>query len=106
MAELCKVGAVQRLLVALSRAGRLRRFDELDERKLSHRADVRSNDPHVLALAVASGARTLVTSDGDLTTDFRNPKIIHGPRGSVYQHPAKHGHLLRHTPKSCGVKRK
>jgi hypothetical protein len=60
-----------------------------------------SNDTHVVALAMASGARTLCTHDKALQRDFRNPTLVASPRGSVYQRP-EHGRLLRHTPTSCG----
>ena len=43
-----------------------------------------SNDPHVLALAQASGARLLYSDDGDLQQDFKNGKLIKNPRGTVY----------------------
>lgn len=45
---------------------------------------LRSNDEHVLALALVSGARLLVAHDRRLRRDFRNPSIISGPRGNVY----------------------
>lgn len=44
----------------------------------------RSNDAHVLALAIVSGARLLFTNDEDLQADFKNPRIISGVRGRVY----------------------
>ncbi len=45
---------------------------------------IRSDDPHVLALARFSGARLLYTHDGHLIEDFKNKTIIDGPRGKVY----------------------
>jgi hypothetical protein len=56
----------------------------------------RSNDPHVLKLAIASGARVLATSYRALMADFKNPKIIKKARGRIYS-----GHTS-----SCGVKAK
>lgn len=44
----------------------------------------KSDDPHVLALALVSGARLLYSNDPDLIEDFKNPKIISDPRGKVY----------------------
>ena len=44
----------------------------------------KSDDEHVLALAVASGARLLFTNDSLLMDDFRNPDIVPGPRGRIY----------------------
>ena len=44
----------------------------------------KSNDPHVLALALVSGARLLYTNDAALIDDFGNPEIVAKPRGKVY----------------------
>ena len=43
-----------------------------------------SNDPHVLALALVSGARLLYTNDTALIEDFGNREIVARPRGKVY----------------------
>ena len=43
-----------------------------------------SNDEHVLALAIASGARLLYTNDDLLMDDFRNRNIVPGPMGRIY----------------------
>ena len=43
-----------------------------------------SNDEHVIALALVSGARLLYTNDQALIDDFGNREIIAGPRGKVY----------------------
>ncbi len=43
-----------------------------------------SDDEHVLALAIASGARLLYTNDNLLMDDFRNRSIIPGPPGKIY----------------------
>jgi len=106
--ELAKNKDVRRQLVTLERAGRLRSADaemlRQDEQRIRTMAACVSNDPHVIALAIVSGARTLATDDNDLAADFRNKAIIDSPRGSIYRDPAKHGHLLRHTS-SCGIGR-
>ncbi len=105
--ELLRLEKVRRFLVALDRAGRLRRVDAVELRRQEQALRVpgacASNDPHVLALAIVSGARTLVTFDNALTADFKNSRIINNPRGSVYRNPATHSRLLRHT-RSCGVR--
>ena len=44
----------------------------------------RSNDEHVLALALISGARLLFTNDAALIADFKNREIVANPRGKVY----------------------
>ena len=47
----------------------------LAEEKLKS-TDIKSDDPHVLALAHASGASILCTSDRNLQKDFCNVKIL------------------------------
>lgn len=102
--ELLRVGTVARYLRELQRAGRAILIpDEKvrpEEKRVTDTGICRSDDPHVIALARASGARTLCSRDGDLHHDFKNPNLISSPRGSVYQTP-QHAHLLRHTT-SCG----
>ena len=44
----------------------------------------KSDDLHVLALALASGARLLYTNDTALINDFGNREVVAGPRGKVY----------------------
>ena len=105
--ELARIASVRKLLVQLERAGRLRSVPperlEREHDRLRTEGRCESNDLHVLALAVTSGARTLATLDVKLSTDFTNPNIINQPRGRIYRVP-NHAHLLRHTPKSCGVR--
>lgn len=67
-----------------------------------------SDDPHVLALAIVSGARTLITSDKKLQQDFTDNTIISKPQGKIYS-SVKHAHLLKHSsrcPKKGDNKRK
>ena len=45
---------------------------------------IRSDDPHVIALAQVSGARLLYSNDGNLQRDFKNKSLIDDPRGKVY----------------------
>ena len=44
----------------------------------------KSNDLHVLALALVSGARLLYTNDTALIDDFGNRDIVARPRGKIY----------------------
>ena len=69
-----------------------------DERDLKARADVRSDDPHVLALARETGVRLLYTADRKLQRDFKDKNIIDRPRGKVYS-GAGNANLL--TPSAC-----
>jgi hypothetical protein len=104
--ELAQNTDVRRQLVQLDRAGRPRSADperlQREEQRLRAAAAGQSNDLHVLALAIASGARTLATDDNALAADFRNKRLIDHPRGSIYRDPEVHGRLLRHTS-SCGI---
>lgn len=102
-----KIQDVRFYLVELERAGRLRSsFQESalieTERLLRNSAVCVSNDRHVVALAIVSGARTIATNDLALTKDVKNKRILDGPRGRVYSDPTEHEHLLRHTS-SCGI---
>ena len=54
------------------------------EGKLERERQVTSNDVHVLALAVVSGARLLYSNDRKLTRDFRNVEILGDGRGRVF----------------------
>lgn len=61
------------------------------------RTRIRSDDPHVLALARASGARILYTADHRLMDDFKDKRFIDEPRGKVYTGAANAKSLAR-TP--------
>lgn len=105
--ELVLIAEARRLLVVLQRDGKLRGADparlQSEERRLHAAGHCQSNDRHILALAIITGARTLATSDKKLMRDFRNKLIIDNPRGHVYSRPDEHGHLLCHTTSSCGI---
>ena len=107
--ELQKLEVVRKILVQLDRAGRLRKMDpravDAESKALANRKLCRSNDLHVLALAIISGARTIATYDEALIQDCKNPEIVSNPRGRIYRHPAIHHRLLCHVS-SCGVKAK
>ena len=81
-------GRARARLADYVRAGRAKlipgsRFAD-DERNLKTRANLRSDDPHVLALARAAGVRLLYTADSDLISDFKDRRVIDHPRGKVY----------------------
>lgn len=97
----------RKYLAALYRAGRARLIPDsqvrTEEERLLRGRLCRSNDPHIIALALISGARTLCSGDRDLQSDFTNRHLICHPRGRVYKSAANHTHLLCHTP-SCSRK--
>ena len=47
-------------------------------------SQIKSNDHHVIALAVVSGARLLYSNDKDLQKDFGNIQLLGSPKGRVY----------------------
>ena len=69
-------------------AGRVRKLDdhlvEAKTAELKRRPEVRSNDPHVLAVALIGKARLLYANDPALETDFTNTELIASPSGRVY----------------------
>ena len=81
-------GRYKNKLVDYVRAGRAKLVPEsrfaADERSLEARADLRSDDPHVLALARTAGVRLLYTGDRNLILDFKDRNFIDRPRGKVY----------------------
>jgi hypothetical protein len=101
--ELCEVRAVRRWLVRLNQAGRAFGYPdeeiEPEQRRVERMKLCRSDDPHVIALARVSGARTLCSCNAHLYGDFKNKELIDKPRGVVYR-DASHEPLLRHTA-SC-----
>ena len=74
-----------------------------DEHALRDHPDLRSDDPHVLALARSTGVRLLYTADDALIADFKNKKFVDGPRGKVYSRAANAGLLTRVAcaPRAC-----
>ena len=70
-----------------------------------------SDDKHVLALALVSGARLLYSNDRRLKNDFLNAEIIQEPEGKIYttqdgkkhcgNYTAEHRELLQ-TEDLCG----
>jgi len=66
-------------LAGLVRAGRARLvpWEQVEPHEAGF-GNIRSDDPHVLALAHAAGVRLLYTRDYDLRGDFRDEKLIGG----------------------------
>lgn len=66
-----------------------------DEQSLQGNSAVKSDDYHILALARASNARILFTSDQDLVEDFKNKALIDKPRGKIYSGKQNEIELLK-----------
>ena len=76
------------LLEARRASGRVRqiggaRIRQYEEELVQSRS-LRSNDVHIVALALASGARLLYTDDARLQRDFADPSVIPGVVGRIY----------------------
>ena len=69
-------------------AGLVTHIDDIAVYRETARLEVqeacRSNDAHVVALALVGGARLLYTNDRKLQADFKDRKLIDGPAGKVY----------------------
>ena len=86
--ELGRSGDFVRWLKVALRSGRARSVTKAEtenqENELRRRELYTSNDVHVLALALVSGARLLYTNDTALIADFKNREVVANPRGKVY----------------------
>ncbi len=87
--EYAESGELIRAVAALDRAGRAQKVDDSavnqEEVAVSAAGLCRSNDAHITALARLGGARLLCSEDNELHADFTNRKLLHTPRGKVYQ---------------------
>ena len=71
--------AVMELLQRYEQGGQIKKVsprDLADADREIQRKSRQSNDPHILSLALASGARVLCSNDGDLRSDFKNRSIL------------------------------
>ena len=86
--ELSRDHRFVRWLGTATRIGRARMMtdEDVDARtnELRRRDVCASDDEHVLALALVSGARLIYTNDAALIADFKNREIVSNPRGKVY----------------------
>jgi hypothetical protein len=100
--EYLRLSSVWRFVVALDRAGKAKAISDREvdtlQASLEKSGSLRSDDPHIIALAKVSGARLLCSLDHDLHFDFLSKQLIDKPRGSVYQN-SSHALLLK---KYCG----
>ncbi len=61
---------------------------EVDPLEDSCNAKLRSDDPHIVALALSSGCRLLFTHDQLLIDDFTDVDIVPRPRGKIFKYAA------------------
>ena len=93
---------VKRMVKQLDQAGRAKAIPDavVDAKEKEVARQCISDDRHIIALALESGARLLCSLDQNLHTDFTNPELINHPRGHVYQN-ATHKHLIQRHCKKC-----
>ena len=88
--ELSRFQSMKRLFSEYRQAGRLKLFDkEKVKGEENEVRDLLSNDKHIIALAMVSGVKLLISGDKKLQGDFK--KIV---RGKIYKNKS-HKHLLR-----------
>ena len=64
---------------------------EAKESELNRTGTIRSDDPHIIALAIIAKVKVLISNDRRLHEDFKNRDLV---GGSVYQ-TKSHSRLLR-----------
>jgi|SRR6185295_363130 len=98
LVEEYRKAGVLRIVLELDRVGRAFSVDEEAVSRwavrLKKTGRCRSNDHHIIALALVAKVRLLVSLDRALHRDFTNPALVANPRGKVYQ-SRRHAHLLR-----------
>ena len=92
-------GGMSHLRDQMMRAGQLKLVSEGVQEKADELKDeIASNDKHIIALAIVSGVKVLVSyreGDRDLFVDFKNRSLV---RGKVYTRKS-HAHML--TKDTC-----
>jgi hypothetical protein len=87
-----------KILLRLDQSGAAKIYldKEIDQKTddLKQAGGYSSDDPHILALAIVTGARLVCSEDNAVCSDFKNKTLINNPRGSVYR-KASHAHLIR-----------
>lgn len=93
--ELNKITDMRKSFDRYKKAGRIKLVDkkkvEQKTKELKDSKVLKSDDPHIIALAQIANITLLVSSDKKLGEDFRNSKII--KKGSIYKNRA-HSKLL------------
>ena len=88
--ELNSYQSMKRRFNEYRKAGRLKLIDKEKVKEEENEVrDLLSNDKHIIALAMVSGVKLLISGDKKLQEDFK--KIV---RGKIYKNKS-HKHLLR-----------
>lgn len=92
-------GGMKELMRTLYQADKLKYVPAQEVEKkvdeLRNEKKIKSNDPHIIALAIVAGVKVLVSSDQTLHQDFKNRNLV---GGKVYQN-RNHARLL--TKDTC-----
>ena len=88
-------GGMTGLIKLLRQSGQLKEIPsqevETKENELNRTGTIRSDDPHIIALAIIANIKVLVSNDRRLHEDFKNRNLV---GGRVYQ-TKSHSRLLR-----------
>lgn len=93
--------SLRSLLQQFTLAGRVKTHSTENIEQHQKRLDVakmKSDDPHILALALESGCRLLFSHDKGLHIDFTGPHHLK-PKGKVFQCARRHSALLKGAKK-------
>ena len=83
--ELSKIGIMREMMLEWSRRGNLVRIPSASvQSEIDALCPIKSDDPHVVALARLSGARLIVTEDKKLIADLKNSSVV-GFRRKIYK---------------------
>lgn len=103
--ELSRVAIAARFVRQLASAGHAYVFPNVqvdaEESHVQQLGLLRSDDPHILALARLSNARVLCSEDNALIDDFKTLEIVPRPRGKIYKRK-EHANLLGHSTGCVG----
>ena len=96
--ELGRIILAAKRLQEWKRSGMAEEILDVDkeESRVINTLSYKSNDPHIIALARLSGARTLCSHDQDLHCDFKNASLVPRPKGRIYQ-DRSHTATLKHS---------
>ncbi|XUU59850.1 hypothetical protein ACRAQ6_09745 [Erythrobacter sp. HA6-11] len=97
--ELIEHSEMANLLTQLSRSGQLRRIarERIVDRAALIAAACKSNDPHVVALAIEAGTNVIVTQDKNLISDLKNLELV-GRRRRILKENSAQPNRTRHIP--------
>jgi len=102
--EYAQMRTVLLRILSLDKAGRAKVLpdNEIDQLTANlTRANVcKSNDAHVIALAMVANSRLLCTNDQFLQDDFTNKDLLAKPRGKVYKN-SSHYRLIGVHGRRC-----